>query len=341
MKRFFLLLLCCLPLAASEEFDLFMGKNTEHYRNLNQPKDLAKLAEFKELYTQNENLLTQATGESRIPRVIHFIWLGPRPFPAESVDNIRMWIGHHPEWTVKFWTDRDRHLPCSGMKKESTRRLNFHLLKKEYADSTNWGEKSDILRYEILFSEGGIYVDHDANCLRSFDHLADSFDLFCCLEAPHPPLAGEQLTCGNGVIGAAPGHPVIAKTMENIAERWERVGKRFCGEDGFNRTERVLHRTYTALTESVKELAGKTERRDVVLPAAYFFAKGKIRPLYSAHFYANAWADADAPSAFAEPMSKLKKLERKMAKLQQVLLGLIALQVGAVGLGIYLRRKRV
>ncbi len=341
MKRTLLLcfLALSLPLCAGDDFDCYMGKETTHYRFLDKPEDIAKLSVFKEIYKQNQNLLTQATGERRVPKVIHFIWLGPRPFPAESVDNVRMWMGHHPDWTVKLWTDRERHLPCEGMKKENSNRFSFHLLKKEYASSINWGEKSDILRYEILFNEGGIYVDHDANCMLSFDHLADSFDLFCGLEAPHPLLGGQNLTCGNGVLGSRANHPVILQTMNNIAQRWDVVGRRFRGEDGFNRTERVLNRTYTALTESVKKHVGSEGNRDLILPAAYFFAKGGIKPLYSEHFYANAWADADAKGALAEPMKVLKKIERKMKNLHKVIALIIAAQLGMIVL-LFRRRKK-
>ena len=37
--------------------------------------------------------------------------------------------------------------------------------------STNWAMKSDILRLEILYKYGGIYVDIDSVALRSFGNL--------------------------------------------------------------------------------------------------------------------------------------------------------------------------
>src|SRR4029078_2446346 len=98
-------------------------------------------------------------GPYKIPPTVHFIWLGPKHFPPESVDNVRMWIAKNPGWKVKFWTDRKREAPCQGMEIAYVADFAFHCLEKCYRDSENWGEKSDILRYEILFQEGGVYVD--------------------------------------------------------------------------------------------------------------------------------------------------------------------------------------
>jgi hypothetical protein len=43
--------------------------------------------------------------------------------------------------------------------------------KDAFSGATNYGEKSDILRYEILSQFGGIYVDCDFECLKPFDDL--------------------------------------------------------------------------------------------------------------------------------------------------------------------------
>ncbi|HAZ15933.1 MAG TPA: hypothetical protein DCY54_04805 [Parachlamydiales bacterium] len=338
MKVFFFFFLIAAPLLAFDDFDQCMGKESGFYRYLQKPEDLACLTRFREIYERSEDLLAHPSGEGKIPRVVHFIWLGPRPFPLESVENVRTWVELHPDWTFKLWTDRDRHLPCAQMQKVLVESFSFHLLEKEYRSSKNWGEKADILRYEILFREGGIYVDHDANCLCSFLPLADSFDLFCGLEAPHPLLAGQNLTLGNGVIGARSGHPLIEETLKKIASRWERIGHAFRGEDGFNRTERVLNRTYTALTEAVKENIGKGETRDLVLPAAYFFAKGGIPSLYSRHFYRNAWADDDPQDALQGHMKRIHKIEQKIKRVHILLVAILGIQL--IWLGFRLKKRK-
>lgn len=40
-----------------------------------------------------------------------------------------------------------------------------------YLGAPNYGQKTDILRYELLQKFGGLYVDMDMECIQSLDHL--------------------------------------------------------------------------------------------------------------------------------------------------------------------------
>lgn len=92
-----------------------------------------------------------------IPKNIHFIWLGS-PFPQKYERLKNTWINQHPEWNIKVWNDTDA---------ESFGMVN----KKLFDNTTNYGIKSDIFRYEILFKHGGIYIDTDFECFQSFNDL--------------------------------------------------------------------------------------------------------------------------------------------------------------------------
>lgn len=343
MKRisFVLLLLLCLPLYSLEEdFDILMGKNTSHWPNLQRKEDIAALAQFKTLYEKNKDLRFKISDQTKIPKTVHFIWLGPRPFPPQSVENVRTWIAHNPGWTFKFWTDRDRDPPCNGMKVSFVDAFRFQFLEDCYKDSQNWGEKSDILRYEILFQEGGVYVDHDANCLQPFEGLHAGYDFYCGLEAPHPPMVGHDITCGNGVIGSRPGHPVLKRILEIIGGRWDPLHAQFKGNDPFSKAELVLQRTYIALTKALEDTVDKDGNVDIVLPAAYFFAKSGISPIYSKHFFANAWAEEEGKK---EPWEKdiekaLGKIKHKSDKVY--LFGILILAVNSVGFILLLKKRK-
>ena len=43
-----------------------------------------------------------------------------------------------------------------------------------YLAAPNFGQKADILRYELLERYGGVYVDVDMECLQSLDPLLDA-----------------------------------------------------------------------------------------------------------------------------------------------------------------------
>ncbi len=285
------LLLSSALIADVSEFQKLMGRKTSHWTHVSKQEDVVALEKFETLYETNKELRFSKGGAYKIPKVIHFIWLGPNPFPPKSVQNVRTWIAHHPDWTVKFWTDRDRPPPCSSMVVCDVDTFPFLLLRHCYDKSQNWGEKSDVLRFELLYQEGGVYVDHDANCLQSFDGLHMGYNFYCGLEAPHPPFAGRNITSGNGVIGSSPAHPVVERVLELIGEKWEHLGLKYQGRDGYSRTQLVMERTYMKLTDALSERLEQDGNVDIVFPAAYFFAKKGISPLYSEHFFANSWAE--------------------------------------------------
>jgi Glycosyltransferase sugar-binding region containing DXD motif len=294
--------------AAESDFDVLMGKKTKHWQFVASEKDKAFLTFAKEIYEKNRAAALESA--YKIPPVVHFIWLGPKHFPPESVENVRTWIAQHPGWKVKLWTDRARIPPCEGMETVDVASFPFQRLRRAFDESENWGEKSDILRYEILLQEGGVYADHDANCLKPFDSLHQGYDFYCGLEAPHEAFVGRNITCGNGVIGARAGHPTVKRVIDTIEERWDLLKQEFRGKDPHSQIEIVMQRTYIALTHSLEETMNLHGNTDIVFPAAYFFAKSGIPSVFSHHFYATSWDDFRKKKSDAE--RKLEKAAGKM-----------------------------
>ncbi|MBI3211434.1 MAG: hypothetical protein HYZ47_01955, partial [Simkania negevensis] len=157
------------PLVTMEDsFDRLLGLEGGGDAFIKTEKDRDDLRFYQKLYEKNKGYQFLSSPVLKIPAEVHLIWLGPRSFPKESVKHIRSWMSYHPDWTFHFWTDRERPPPCNGMQVHYVKDFPFQFLKKYYELSNNWGEKSDILRYEILYQEGGVYIDHDASCIRSF-----------------------------------------------------------------------------------------------------------------------------------------------------------------------------
>lgn len=344
MRSFLVIFLFFSCLAAHEvDFDFYMGKNTKHWAYLQEPEDIILYERFKDLYEKNEYLRLLPHKEAKIPHTVHFIWLGPHAFPAESVENVRTWIAKNPGWKVKFWTDKDRPVPCAGMEKIVFNEYPFPYLKKHYEESENWGEKSDLLRFEILYFEGGTYADHDANCLIPFEGLHGAYDFYCGMEAPHPPFAGRMLTAGIGLLGSRPGHPFIKRWIDKVAAHWSFVGEKYPGKDGYSKTQVVIERTYLPLTDVLKELyctREKNENIDIVLPAAYFFAKTGIKPVYSEHFFADSWATGHANRSFErETRRELSQIDKKTNNLLYFSMALFSFNAVLILFCIFLFRK--
>jgi hypothetical protein len=121
--------------------------------------------------------------DQRIPKVLHQIWLGSK-VPEKYGELTERLREQHPGWTYKLWTDDN---------------IDFDLVNRSlFEKAVNPGQKSDILRYEILRKFGGIYLDLDFIVLRPFDCLLH-LDGFAGLSYDDKP----QLL--NGLVGCAPG----------------------------------------------------------------------------------------------------------------------------------------
>lgn len=131
----------------------------------------------------------------KIPKIIHRIWIS-----TERIQNIYLqygetWRFHHPQYTFMLWTQHN--LPP----------LINH---DEFHDSQNVGQKSDILRYEVLHAYGGLYVDMDFECLRPFDPIVDDLDCFVGEEEPG--------RISNALIGCTPGHPFMRRLLHRLPD---------------------------------------------------------------------------------------------------------------------------
>ena len=87
-----------------------------------------------------------------IPHILQFNWLGGKPVP----NIIKSWINNHKNWEVKIWTEENLKLSY----------INNHINdihKKRY------NQKSDIIRLELLYRYGGVYVDTDILSIKNIE----------------------------------------------------------------------------------------------------------------------------------------------------------------------------
>ena len=98
-------------------FPALMGQTryAKHKPPRLQRKDRSLLKHLSRAYSKQINLL-RGDPLNHIPHQMHLIWIGPKAFPQESVDNVQAFRDVHPDWTMNFWTDsEDRPLPILGM----------------------------------------------------------------------------------------------------------------------------------------------------------------------------------------------------------------------------------
>ncbi len=135
-----------------------------------------------------------ATASMRMPRIFHQVWVGPNPLPEEYAAYQQSWVRHHPDWEVRLWTEDN--LPQPLRRPEAAERLRVP------------AERSDILRLEVVWRFGGVYVDADLECLSSIEPLIQDADFFTALTGSD--VADFYL------FGAVAGHPILERGLEQI-----------------------------------------------------------------------------------------------------------------------------
>ncbi|MCI5051713.1 MAG: hypothetical protein MRY21_01085 [Simkaniaceae bacterium] len=303
----YLSLLLCITTLFGNDFYTLMGEGTPRWKFLFEDRDHQVLKRYSEIYEQKLPLIDEQDDKQRIPKVGHLIWLGPKSFPIGSIDNVRSWVQHHPDWKFILWTDRKRMPIVEGMEVRFVDDFPFTKLRRYYDASVNWSEKADMLRFEILAAEGGVYFDHDALALRSFDDMGRNLDFYICLEMPHSAIDGKAITHGIGIVGIKPHHPLMLEVIEEVARKWDSVSAKFNTSDELTQFEKVMHRTYIAMTNVIERRLIRWGERDIVLPAAYFYPLEGLEGIYSKHLYGSSWNFYSNKSKGKFVHDKLKK----------------------------------
>jgi mannosyltransferase OCH1-like enzyme len=131
----------------------------------------------------------------KIPKIFHRIWIGDNPMPQQFIDWGKSWLEHHPDWEMREWNDVEEVV------------VNKDCLPL----SRNLSQTSDILRYELLYRYGGIYLDTDFVCQKNIEALLEDADFVGAGELPNMVSAG--------FIAVIPQHPLIWDVMQSLPER--------------------------------------------------------------------------------------------------------------------------
>lgn len=194
--------------------------------------------------------IKQVHGQTSIPPIVHFIWLGS-PINAEVNSILNTWKENCSDFQIKVWTDKDIE--------------NFSWInRKAFDEAQTFAEKADIWRYQILYREGGIYSDTDVICFKSFKDLINhNITFFGCQETNQvvPGLGyGKCLIVCNAIIGAAKNSPVMKYCIDNLKTASE------SSEHLVVRTGPIL------LSKAIHEALNSADsQNNLILPCSYFY----------------------------------------------------------------------
>ena len=143
-----------------------------------------------------------------IPKVVHRIWFGPNPMPADYVAYEKSWERHGYE--VKLWNEgnlpplRNQAIyddPEIGQNRGGGIR-----------ELGRWVQRADLVSYELIARFGGIYANTDMECLRPLDGILDGVEAFAGFE--------QENFLGCALMGCVPDNAFFNLVIEELPERW-------------------------------------------------------------------------------------------------------------------------
>ena len=195
---------------------------------------------LRELYEKNY-LSHRKLKSGNIPKIVHQIWFGS-DMPEKYAKWQESWEKYNPDWEYILWTD------------ESIKDIKF-VNEDIFKSTQNYGAKSDIARYEILYQFGGLYVDTDFECLQSFEVLNSMCDFYAGL------FTSSEVVLANGLIAAIPKHPIIENCIKSIN-----------ATDNSNYSNIIFHATGPQLLTKVFFKNYKTDNKiNIPFPASFFY----------------------------------------------------------------------
>jgi len=90
-----------------------------------------------------------------IPKIIHQLWIGSKPAPMTLMDT---WKEKNPDFEYIFWNEA-----------EIIKRNMVFRCQDKIDDIEEINGKADIMRWEILYKYGGVFLDADSICIEPID----------------------------------------------------------------------------------------------------------------------------------------------------------------------------
>ena len=299
-------------LAKQNHVDFNTSMQTENFAQLIQTQSGASqlLTFFKDMYDANSLNKVAVNTDKTIPPILHHIWMGS-PVRVQDIPLYHSWHIHHPEWTFIFWTDHESNFDKGDLLVRSFEELDRVLAENKnkpckivvdirglqfdnrvyFDEAINYGERGDILDYEIVYRYGGTYVDLDFECYRPLDLFHHMYDFFTGIQ----PLDTGRVQLGAALFGAIPHHPVMQQCVENIKHN--------------RHIPQIIAKTGPLyFTREFYKIAGRTGHKDIAFPASYFYPMGyedkqKMKSewckneSFATHHWAGSWLQ---PSGFVQ-----------------------------------------
>ena len=235
-----------------------------------------------------------------IPKKLHYMWLGGKPIPDTLKKCIDSWIKYCPDYEIIEWN-------------EDNYDVSKHLYMKQAYENKAYGFVPDYARLDILYNEGGLYLDTDVEIKRNIDDLLYQ-EAFCGVEK-------WQVLNFGGMSGAVKGNRMI-KAFLDLREQVmfvDKNGNHNQNTCGFYDTQVVLDEGY--------HMNGKTQCINGMNIYAYDYFHpydymsgivNETKNTHSIHWFNGGWLDESMKKANEQAKKQYMELYQKAVAKQKL-----------------------
>jgi mannosyltransferase OCH1-like enzyme len=224
---------------------------------------------------------SRTDSQAKIPKKIHYVWVGDKDLPADVKELINYWQQKMPDFEFVFWNNEN--IP------RDSKYVNEMFSRKK------WAFVSDYVRFWALQKEGGIYLDTDMEVLKPLHDFLDlpMAEVSSRSEKPAKSFFGRTSSDGYiscGIIGATPQNEFIKKVLEKYDSLSVEIGS---GDFDFDKditSPMMVTETYSECSEDEKD-AIKIYNPEVFYPcnAGEKCTPEKLEKAYTNHLWHESW----------------------------------------------------
>jgi mannosyltransferase OCH1-like enzyme len=194
----------------------------------------------------------------QIPKIIHYVWVGPQSITPTGERCIESWRKFLPDYEIRLWNEENAPIG--------------HPYAQHMYREKKWAFVSDYIRFWALHTYGGIYLDTDTEVLKSLDPLLSNQVFF------GRTASDGYVSCG--IIGSRSNDPFIAR----ILAEYDRMGA--AGES--DTSPRTVTRMY--------EMYDRKDEVQVYDPSVFYpcsagerCTQEKIGNAFTTHHWDESW----------------------------------------------------
>jgi len=213
-----------------------------------------------------------------IPQKIHYCWFGENQKTELVKKCVESWHEYCPDYEIIEWNESNYDIEKSKFMKEAY-------------SAKKWAYVSDAARLDIVYTQGGVYLDTDVKLTAPIDSLLND-DFFCFFET------GRRINTGLG-FGAVKGSEIVKEMLKQYEIKGFYIdGKMDCVPCSKRNTDALLK-----VCNKIN-LNGRTQKYG----GCSVYSAEDYR-YYAEHLYMDSWNECEKSGKSFKP-SKIKSILR-------------------------------